>query len=609
MSHPQLQPSASAVSQSNTAENRAQLEPVPNTSVTDSTESTFEAPKMTVTTSSMANKEPKTPSLPRSAIFSSPAPQISLPETPERGPRHIRNVDETPLLSPPMVSSNHFLQTPQRKKGGSNSGAGPDFYSLFKSPEVKMEDKKLKRRSVELYNITDAKSPEQFHKEYDTEHLLKSPRRDYKEIRKLSENLRTRLNYANVKVKHGWSKKSIGELEHSLEEIATNPQRSSAFNSKPTAHPDSKQLDDFWSLRTDNLPTVTPSEKNTDAPSLNGNSSFLSGLGSNTMSPIRQTNVPVLMDSPGFGVVHHHRRKSSFASSINLDDVAGRGIKTSPDLIAASTSMVPNASTNSQLSLPPMGLQSSPLKKYDHLRRSGSQSKKHLSLSTGNAQTSDKLEQDAIISLISLSSPGKYNASISPSPPTHAVSPIKATPSNILSNGLPSLDGISNKRLPPLPHSGNVPLSAPGLLGSSWGALGDHPFTSMGGVTNYESYANHHRHTSSNCSSNSGNERYFLPTPPKFDTTSGGLLVSNVAKSNGSIHPMSTLPETALGVSTGVPGGVFGRPGGMRVAGGNGSHVGGGGGDGDETTEEEVTDDEETFIADTSTKSAAGTSV
>ena len=31
--------------------------------------------------------------------------------------------------------------------------------------------------------------------------------------------------------------------------------------------------------------------------------------------------------------------------------------------------------------------------------------------------------------------------------------------------------------------------------------------------------------------------------------------------------------------------------------------------DGDENTEEEVTDDEETFIADTSTKSAAGTSV
>ena len=72
---------------------------------------------------------------------------------------------------------------------------------------------------------------------------------------------------------------------------------------------------------------------------------------------------------------------------------------------------------------------------------------------------------------------------------------------------------------------------------------------------------------------------------------------------------MSTLPETALGVSPGVPGGVFGRPGGMRVVGGNGSHVGGVGGDGDETTEEEVTDDEETFIADTSTKSAAGTSV
>lgn len=587
--------------------NQSQSEQINIGNTATSGQSSMEAPRMAITTSSMSTKEPKTPSLPRPAIFSSPAPQMALPETPERGPRHIRNVDETPLLSPPMTNTNSFLQTPQRRKGSTNNGATPDFYSLFKSPEVQMEDKKLKRRSMELYNITDAaKSPEQIHREYDTEHLLKSPRRDYKEIRKLSENLRTRLNYANVKVQHGWSKKSIGELEHSLEEIATNPQRANAFNNKQAPHPDSKQLDDFWNLRADNLPTaVTSTKANTEHENKGGFSS--SGLSINNVSPLRQSNAPKLMESPGFATgmkYNHHRRKSSFASSINLDDVAKRGVRASPELRASadfptrqlnSTAMMSNPSASSNSSLPLGGLQTSPLKKFDQLKRSGSQSKRHLKVTTVDAQPSDRLEQDAIISLISLSSPGKYNnSSMSPSPPKQFGSPIKGPSSNILLNGLPSLDGISNKRLPPLPNVGNVPLSAPGLLGSNWGNLGDHH--SLGGVTNYEKYANHHRHTSSTSSTNSANERYLLPTPPKFESLSGGLLLSTASSKSAA--------STALGVSPQIPTAHLGRPGGMIVTGSGGA----GGGD-DETTEEEVTDDEETFIADTSRKSAAGTSV
>ena len=431
---------------------------------------------------SSAIKEPKTPSLSKSATFTSPS-VVVLPETPERVPHHIQDLDDTPLLSPPNTSSNtHLLLTPQKRKG-SNGGSGnngnssnnTDFYTLLKSPAVRTEDKKLKRHSMELFGITGgAKSPE-LPREWDNEHLLKSPRRDYKEIRKISENLRTRLNYANVKVQHGWSNKSIGELEHSLEEIATNPQRSAQLNSK--------NLEDFWNLRTDNLPNKTDINN--------------------------ENSIPSSLASPGqFAHSPHRRRRSSFVANIRLDEVAKRGSKGSPELssnpefLPVSMSQASSAAT-AQLNPPTtLGeLQTSPLRKPESstkVSKDKEDGKVGLSVSTKPADT---LEQDAIMSLISLSSPVKYTASgssLSPSPPRYSGSPTRPGHGRLV-----SLTGIPNKRLPPLPPTMQPPLSAPGVMSS----------TSESGILPFD---------------RSKENRYILPSPPKFENRELGMINVNM---------------------------------------------------------------------------------
>lgn len=440
-------------------------------------------PSNTSSMGSSALKEPKTPSLSKSATFTSPS-VVVLPETPERVPRHIQDLEDTPLLSPPNASlSTHLLSTPQKRKGSSggsgNNGSSSnntDFYTLLKSPAVRTEDNKLKRHSMELFGITSgAKSPEQLPREWDNEHLLKSPRRDYKEIRKISENLRTRLNYANVKVQHGWSNKSIGELEHSLEEIATNPQRSAQLNSK--------NLEDFWNLRTDNLPNKT------DINNENSN--------------------PSLQASPGqFAHSPRRRRRSSFVANIRLDEVAKRGSKGSPDLssnpefLPVSMSQASSAAT-AQLNPPTTlaELQTSPLRKPESLTKINKEKedgKTGLSVSTKPA---DSLEQDAIMSLISLSSPVKYTASgssLSPSPPQHSGSPTRPGHGRLL-----SLTGIPSKRLPPLPPTMQPPLSAPGAMSS----------TSDSGILPFD---------------RSKENRYILPSPPKFENHGLGMINVNL---------------------------------------------------------------------------------
>lgn len=380
-------------------------------------------------------KEPKTPSLPKSSTFASPIP-VSIPETPERIPRHLNDLEATPLLSP--QASTHLLSTPQRKKNGSTN---TDFYSILTSPEMRLENKKLKRRSIELFNIMNDKSPDKIHKEYSNEHLLKSPKRDHKEIKKISENLRTRLNYANVKVQHGWSKKNIKELEHSLEEIANNPQRSEQLNR--TTSGNNRRLEDFWNLRTDNL----PNKNNTNNDTLFNNNPSSALLAS-----------PGQFTSPS-------RRRSSFASSMKLDEVAKRGFKkTSPEIktseVLSSNLLTPSNSLGLPINIP-TGM-ASPLKQS--LTGRGK-----LTLDTvGNynetrtKKSDNQLEQDAIFSLISLSSPNKYTStgsSLSPSPPRHLGSPTRVS-----HPGLPSLSEISNKRLAPLPA---LPLSAPVIMNTN----------------------------------------------------------------------------------------------------------------------------------------------
>lgn len=415
-------------------------------------------------------KEPNTPSMSKSSSFSSPAP-VPMPETPDRVPRHMTDLDSTPLLSPPQSSMGNLLSTPHRRKN-SSTNANTDFYSLLKSPEAsRAEDRSLKRRSVELFSITNAKSPEQVHREYDNEHLLKSPRRDYKEIRKISENLRTRLNYANVKVQHGWSKKSIGELEHSLEEIASNPQRSEELNS-------AKNLENFWHLRADNLP------KNNDVNGMNtaGNEKDHPGLSS------------LLLSSPGFSShANTSKRRSSFISNIRLDEVAKRGFK-SPETKSTGEFLQPQAQpgigSNAPSASVSSGSKSSPRKADSGGLKLAVKTENNESSNTQRptnhkkSSSDSKLEQDAIISLISLSSPVKYSAgsSLSPSPP-HIGSPTKSSQGK-----LPSLRGISNKRLPPLPSKlpNTLPLTAPGV------PSGDH-----GGENTLN--------------------RYVLPSPPQFD--------------------------------------------------------------------------------------------
>jgi hypothetical protein len=479
--------------------------------------------------------EPNTPSLPKHATFSSPAP-MTMPETPERVPRQLNDLEGTPLLSPPNTSvgnNTNLLLTPQRKKGSSNN-ANTDFYSLLKSPDVRIDDKKLKRRSAEVFNITNTKSPEQLHRDYDNEHLLKSPRRDYKEIKKISENLKTRLNYANVKVQHGWSRKNIKELEHSLEEIATNPQRAEEINKTLTSN-NSKGLDDFWNLKTDNLPNT--------GEHINPNASSNSNVTPGLLASPGQFSSPVHVNN------NSNRRRSSFVSGIKLDEVARRGFKASPELKSlellpsvSGTSLAHSISNSSSVNNLQYGLQASPLKHDKYTNK--------LSVNVSeNRSSGNKLEQDAIMSLISLSSPVKYTpsgSSLSPSPPQQLGSPTKAT-----QPGLPLLSGIANKRLPPLSNilSNNVPSSAPGIMNTS---------------PTYDKKMS----------------RFVLPSPTKFEGSHQGLGVLSNSSSNHHSRNNSGLssiqdiirPNTAIGSNVNETD--------------------------DETTEDELIEDDEMVITD-----------
>ncbi|KAG7737034.1 hypothetical protein KL923_004172 [Ogataea haglerorum] len=296
--------------------------------------------------------EPTTPSMKKSATFDA-AP---FPQTPERTPHQLMP-EGTPLLSPTHMNSG---ATPSKRRG-------TDFYSLLKSPDVNRNDVDLKRRSVELNKIVN-KSPEKLNNYVFHDSLLKSPKRqpgsspfrvhkkNDNEIKEISENLKTRLNYANVKIQHGWSAKSISELEKNLEEEKLR---------KMLTPQDRKQQDNFWKMKTDQLPTY-------NQPSMNAE---------------LRTTIPTSPTSHATPA----RRK---ASKLKLDELASKQGSAESALYKALSPERPKLTIDSRSMLPPASHQ-----------RSASDS---------------KLEQEAIMSLISLSSPVKYSGSQSPSPPRPA---------------------------------------------------------------------------------------------------------------------------------------------------------------------------------------------
>ncbi|KAG7876222.1 hypothetical protein KL938_004612 [Ogataea parapolymorpha] len=297
-------------------------------------------------------KEPTTPSLKKNATFDA-AP---FPQTPERTPHQLMP-EGTPLLSPTHMNSG---ATPSKRRS-------TDFYSLLKSPDVNRNDVDLKRRSVELNKILN-KSPERLNNYVFHDSLLKSPKRqpgsspfrvhkkNDNEIKEISENLKTRLNYANVKIQHGWSAKSISELEKNLEEEKSR---------KMLTPQDRKQQDNFWKMRTDQLPTY-------NQPTMNAE------------HRIAAPSSPTSHAIPA-------RRK---ASKLKLDELASKQGSAESALYKALSPERPKLTIDSRSMLPPASHQ-----------RSASDS---------------KLEQEAIMSLISLSSPVKYSGSQSPSPPRPA---------------------------------------------------------------------------------------------------------------------------------------------------------------------------------------------
>lgn len=272
----------------------------------------------------------KTPVMEIPSAGSTPAtPSLSgsfdqVPQTPERTPGQVQP-EGTPLLSPTYSTT-----TPQKRRS-------TDFYSLLKSPKIAGTDG-LKRRSMELNAIINVDGED----EVLSSSVGSSPRRkNTVEIKRISENLRTRLNYANLKIQHGWSDKSVEELQKKLEDDKKHRVLTAEEKSK---------YDDFWKLGGDELPKYEP---------------------------------PKTPKSP---VSPRHRRRGSAASTnsrFSLDEVANKG--------SAERALYKALSPRRTPQRPQVRTTTSP-------------------------SPENRLEHDAIVSLMSLSSPVKYSQSASPSP-------------------------------------------------------------------------------------------------------------------------------------------------------------------------------------------------
>lgn len=275
--------------------------------------------------------------------------------------------------------------TPQKRR---NAGAN-DFYALLKSPEVRSTEDAVKRRSREL-NSAINKSP--------------SPQA----MKELSQTLKTRLNYANIKVQHGWS--SIDEVEDAL--LTPKQQQSSQFSTP------------MYGLST---PLQPPQ-----------------------FSPRPLSN---------FSTPYSSRRRGS----MRLDDIANKVLtNSSPDRIATGLLMAsPLKNTklhpittpqSSNQQLPPL----STIMKSNTDNNNNNTNNNNNNNNNNNMNNNDSnLEQDAILSLISLSSPVKYTHSQSSSMSESSPSPILSKPTlvqrrsssfangHLISNGIGM--GVTNK--------------------------------------------------------------------------------------------------------------------------------------------------------------------
>lgn len=185
---------------------------------------------------------PKTPSMNRNATFENAG--FPMFQTPEKTPiRQISrddqsrggDADSAMLLSPPGVAS------PGSRKRRSN-----DFYTLLKSPRTPQHSRPVSIEEGEIRRLEECswQSPE---KEYNV-----SPRVERgTDVKRISENLKTQLNYAKAKIQHGWSDKSLAEVRKQLE---TQKEGNKKGNKKGRQKSDKTSYDEFWKTPGEALP-------------------------------------------------------------------------------------------------------------------------------------------------------------------------------------------------------------------------------------------------------------------------------------------------------------------------------------------------------------------
>ncbi|GMM32313.1 hypothetical protein DAMA08_050580 [Martiniozyma asiatica (nom. inval.)] len=142
----------------------------------------------------------------------------------------------------------HSPKTPQTPK---KRRAAADFYSLLKSPEV---------------NLSPGTKRPKPHPHAET-----SPYN----IPQLTNNLKTRLNYANIKVQHGWAGKSINEVEQSL---LSPPKQSYPQFSTPGPR--------MYNANIDLSPLPSPKFRRKSLPTIS-----LDDIANNRTSPLKSTSL------------------------------------------------------------------------------------------------------------------------------------------------------------------------------------------------------------------------------------------------------------------------------------------------------------------------------
>lgn len=311
---------------------------------------------------------PKTPSMNRNSAFENAT--FPMFQTPEKTPMRQINREAQPrggeaesaiLLSPPGVTS------PGSRKRRSN-----DFYSLLKSPRTpqrsrpvsieegeirRLEEAERAKRPVDVENVKSEFSSPEKRGSGNYEYSL-SPRLDRNtNVKRISENLKTRLNYAKAKIQHGWSDKSLAEVREQLD--IQKKDRILKTDEKVT-------YDEFWKTPGDTLPRYEKEEKRSRATH---------GTLLTPRTPRTPKKSHILSKS------HVHQR------SITLDEVASNHRKAGSQHGASGSAeralfeaLSPRTPRHAPPNIPPPPVSGSPV-------------------------SETRLEQDAIMSLMTLATP------------------------------------------------------------------------------------------------------------------------------------------------------------------------------------------------------------